>query len=857
MPDPTPDGWRRVRDAFDAAADRPPADREAALDAACRTPTGQPDPALRAEVEALLAADTHLSFLDVPAAEGAAELVEAAGGDGTGATAEGTRFGAWRVLEEIGRGGMGAVYLVERADGAYAQRAALKRLALAGPDRTLRFEQERQILAALDHPGIARLIDGGVAPSGLGGDGVPYLVMEYVDGEPITQYADGLDTAARIRLFVQACDAVGHAHRHLVVHRDLKPSHVLVTEDGGEPSVKLLDFGVAKLLEAPANAELTRTALPLLTPEYAAPEQVTGGAVTTATDVYALGVILYEMLAGRRPYEVDRGTLTAIVEAVRDTDPAPASAVAPDERRRVLRGDLDAITAKALEKDPDRRYGSANELADDLRRYLDRLPVQARPPTASYRIRRFVRRHRAVVAAAGLVVLAVAAGLAATLWQAREARRAAAESEAVASFLVTLLSAADPLAPERLDTLQVADLLDEGAARVRVDLARQPGVQARLLHVLGTTYRNAERWDESEPLLRTALDLERQLGAPPATLAALQDDLAETQSGRGEHREAVALAEEALRQAHASRDAEALVRAEHTLGRVRLRAAVPEPPDSLLRAARDRAEALYGRSHLVVAEIERTLGEAALAGGRVDEAERHVRRAIEITTGIAGADHARLIGYYQFLSFVHLVGGETAAAEAAARHAVELARTSDPGSDRLGNALAAWGQALRRLGRLDEAEAALREAVPLNGRRKEDRATPLGTLASVLEERGDLDAAIATQAQSYRLLQEGVGRGRPVVVTSALKLARMMCEAEHYAAAEVILGEAEAYRAGLTSISNRSGRMLDRQIAAAYAALYEAWGRPEDAARYRPPGAAPGPAHGSAPGSMPRGHSAR
>ncbi len=832
MPDPTPERWLRVREVFDVVADLPAAERDAALREACRTPAGEPDADLRTDVEALLDADWPTSFLDVPAADGAAALVVP-----PEAEAAGAQVGAWRVIREVGRGGMGAVYLVERADGAYKQQAALKRLALTGPDRTRRFERERQILAGLNHPGIARLIDGGMAEGGIRGETTPFLVMEYVEGVPITRYADAheLDTEARIQLFTQVCDAVGHAHRHLVVHRDLKPSNVLVAEGDGRPVVKLLDFGVAKLLEETSeDAGLTRTGLPLLTPEYAAPEQVTGETVTTATDVYALGVLLYELLAGQRPYDVGRGTLTGIIEAVRDREPPPASVTAVDDRRRrALHGDLDAILAKALEKPPARRYGSADDLANDLRRHLGGIPVRARPPTLRYRAQRFVRRHRVGVAAVTVVVLAVAGGVAATLWQARETRIAAAESETTATFLADLLGAADPLAAQRLDTLRVADLLDEGARRIHDDLDAQPRVQVRLLQVLGTTYRNAERWEESEPLLRKALDLQRELGADPAVLSTLMQDLAATQSARGEHAEAVGLAEEALRLAHVSGEPEALLGAERGLGSVLLRAPVDVHPDSLFVSARARAVALYGPWALEVAEIEEWLGEAALGTGRFDEAERHVRRAIEITERVAGMDHVRLVAEYQFLSFIHLARGEPAAAETTAAHAVAIARAADPASNRLGNALTAQGQALRRLGRLDEAEAVLRESIPLQFRRDEDRATPLGTLASVLEEQGRLDAAIATQGESYRLLQTGVALHRPVIVSSGLKLARLMSAARRYAAAEVILREVEGFRADLPSVSARTAAMLDRQIAEAFVSLYEAWGRPEDAARYQ------------------------
>ena len=832
MADPTTGHWARVRDVFDAVADLEGAAQAAALDERCRTASGAPDPALRSDVEALLAVDGP-SFLDAPAAEAAAVLVD----EGDPAPPEpvpSVPFGPWRVVREIGRGGMGAVYLAERADGAYQQHAALKRLAFTGADRVRRFERERQILAGLDHPGIARLLDGGVAAAGPGGEAVPYLVMEYVEGVPITDYAEahGLSVDDRVGLFLQVCDAVGHAHRHLVVHRDLKPSNVLVSDGDGGPRVVLLDFGVAKLLETDDDV-ITRTGLPLLTPEYAAPEQIAGGPITTATDVYALGVLLYELLTGRRPYEIARGTLTGIVEAVRDTTPALASAVAVETRRRALRGDLDAVTTRALEKDPAQRYGSAADLAGDLRRHLAGLPVRAHTPTLWYRARRFAARHRAAVGGALALTLVGLAGLAVVLWQGYQTRVALAESEAASTFLATLLEAADPLAPERRDTLRVVDLLAEGVERARSDLADQPRVRARLLQVLGTTYRSVERWDQSEPLLREALALQRQLDAPPGVLASVLADLALAVSERGDHVEAANRARDALRLAHADGDPAVVLDAERALGYVLLRSPNDAPPDSLLMVARDRAQRLYGDDALEVAALERNVGEAYINAGRLDDADRHLQRAIAIAERNVGRDHPLLVGYYQTLSFARLFGQRPAEAAAAADRAVEIAQATTPQSQRLGIALTSRAQALRRLGQLDAAEADLRDALPLYTRRPEDRATPLGTLASVLEDQGRLEEAVAVQGECYRLLQEGPARDRPVVVTAALKLARQLVAIRRFAAAEVILAEADALRDALPDVRPSSARLLRRQVAQGYVTLYDTWGRRTDADPYR------------------------
>jgi tetratricopeptide (TPR) repeat protein/tRNA A-37 threonylcarbamoyl transferase component Bud32 len=354
---------------------------------------------------------------------------------GTTGTATGAWVGPYRIVRELGRGGMGTVYLAERSGDEFYKQVALKvlRRGLDTDAIVQRFRHERQILARLAHPFISTLIDGGTTA-----DGLPYLAMEFVEGTPIDEYCEAhrLDTTARLQLFMKICAAVQYAHQNLVVHCDIKPGNVLVTADG---MPKLLDFGIAKLLN-PSGVQtlaLTLDGAPLLTPEYASPEQVRGGAVTTATDVYALGVLLYELLTGRRPYNLTSRTPAEVVRVVCDSVPerpstaaaAAASTADPQGLRRRLAGDLDTIVLKALSKDPSRRYASADQFAEDIRRHLAGLPVLARPDTLGYRISTFVRRHRTPVAAAGLAVAALIAGAAAATWQARIAMRERAVAE--------------------------------------------------------------------------------------------------------------------------------------------------------------------------------------------------------------------------------------------------------------------------------------------------------------------------------------------------------------------------------------------------------------------------------------------
>jgi serine/threonine protein kinase len=417
MSEPSPS----IRDVFDLALALPEAERDAYI-----SRLSESDEALARELRALLHADAAAgTFLSTPAADQVALF---------SSDLTGLHIGPYRVLRRVGSGGMGAVYLAERVDKSFERKVAVKvvRLGIGIEDRIARFQRERQILAQLDHPNIARLIDGGTMAGG-----VPYLVMEYVEGKPIDDYCreTNLPVAERLRLFVKVCAAVQFAHQRLVIHRDIKPNNVLVDADG-EP--KLLDFGIATILE-PTGAEqdqLTHTGCFVVTPDYASPEQVRGELVTTASDVYALGVVLYLLLAGRPPYRVASRSPHEIVRAVCDTHPVPPSvavtdmasggSAAPQDAERLaraLRGDLDTIVGKALHKDPARRYTSPARLADDLRRHLDGRPVHARPDTPSYRLSKFVRRNKAGVALAAALVSAVVLGTAATVWQAGEAMR--------------------------------------------------------------------------------------------------------------------------------------------------------------------------------------------------------------------------------------------------------------------------------------------------------------------------------------------------------------------------------------------------------------------------------------------------
>ncbi len=480
----TPERWKRVESVLDAALELDPALRPDYLMTSC-----QGDLELRAEVERLLHSCARAEGLlagAAPAAFGA--LLQSPGDE---AIPEG-RIGPYRVLGVAGRGGMGVVYLAERADDQYRKRVALKllRRGLDDPHLVRRFLEERQILAALDHPHIARLLDGGVTS-----DGLPWFALEYVEGEPIDRSCDRrrLPVEQRLRLFLAVCDAVQYAHRNLVVHRDLKPSNILVTPVG---KVKLLDFGVAKLLaggEAP-DTTLTRAGWRAMTPEYASPEQVRGEPVTVASDVYSLGVVLYQLLAGQRPYRLRNRVPNEIERVVLEEQPGPPSAAAArgdaeaagargttsDRLRRRLAGDLDLIVLQALRKEPERRYPTVDRLASDLRRHLQGLPVSAAPDRWHYRARKFARRHLVGVSAAIGFVLLLAGFAALTGLQSARTARERDRAERVSAFLTELLRSPDPFRG-RGAAITVREVLDSAVQRLPRELGRQPGLQADLL----------------------------------------------------------------------------------------------------------------------------------------------------------------------------------------------------------------------------------------------------------------------------------------------------------------------------------------------------------------------------------------
>src|SRR5688572_852312 len=431
-----PERWQRISPLLDALFELEPPAREQRLQR-----LREEDPALADELQTLITLDEHHEdFLSEPLIAPLAGL--RAGGE----------VGPYRLERLLGEGGMGQVWLAARADGLYQRRVALKLLrpGLADSNLRLRFSRERQILARLAHPHIARLLDAGISS-----DGLPYLALEYVEGEPITDYCRNhqLPLEPRLRMFHQICDAVSHAHANLIVHRDLKPSNILVTPSG---DVRLLDFGIAKLLDSDAPMiEQTRTGVRAFTLHYAAPEQVRGEPVTTMTDVYALGVVLFELLTDTKPYRLKRQTDAEWEEAILAADPqrpsqtllhrsedSGADVHGLRRQARMLAGDLDNIVLKTLSKRPEQRYPSVEALALDLTRYEAGRPVQARPQSVGYRFGKYLRRHRWSLASGGLIAIVLSAALAIVAWQGRQAVAEAGRAQAMQDFMVGVFESA-------------------------------------------------------------------------------------------------------------------------------------------------------------------------------------------------------------------------------------------------------------------------------------------------------------------------------------------------------------------------------------------------------------------------------
>ena len=714
MPPINPERWRALSPYLDQALDVAEEDRAAWLAA-----LSSRDPALADDLQHILAQQRGVSrsrFLERAVLDPQAAAA---------VTLAGQVLGAYRLVSPLGQGGTGSVWLAERCDGRFTGRAAVKllNLSLIGRAGEERFRREGNILARLRHPRIAHLIDAGVSPAGQ-----PYLVLEHVDGQSIDAYCDARAMApeARVRLFVDVLEAVAHAHANLIVHRDIKPANVLVTTDG---QVKLLDFGIAKLIQRENGWSsgttvdaLTREGGAVLTPEYAAPEQLAGGAITTATDVYALGILLYRLLSGRHPAGDALGSPATLVKAVVETEPPRPSDVASGKLQRSLRGDLDTIVMKALKKDPAERYPSVTAMAEDLRRTLRHEPIGARPDAIGYRARRFVQRHAAAVAAVIGTVLVFAALIA--LYTQRlsterdRAQREAAKALKVSDMLLGLLTTADPYsARDTAGEPTVRVLLDTGARQVMTDFSGEPDLQAQLLTTMGRTYRRLGMYEKAQQLLEQALvSGQKAFGAQHVRVAETLHYLGVVLADKGDYdgasrrlEQTLAMQKTLLGGAHAD-----IAVTLSELGRVYQDQGQNRRAGPLHREALDMRRKVLGDEHREVAVSLADLASVLRLDGDLTGAETLLRQSYAINRKTRGADHANTATSWHDLALIVAARGEHQLAESMIREALGVQRKAL--GDRHPTVAATFNslsRVLAKQGRFEEAAAALQQALKI------------------------------------------------------------------------------------------------------------------------------------------------
>jgi serine/threonine-protein kinase len=681
-----------LREAFDALLELPPDAREAWLELHVA------DTDARERLRRLLAAHDSRGFLDTTADEHAARL---AARDLAPEGLIGSRFGAFRLVRALGQGGMSAVFLGEREDADFRQQAAIKllRRGLYSELEQRLFQRERRVLAALQHPNIARLIDGGVTAAG-----IPYLIMEFVDGAPITRYAQArnLDVRARVRLFVDVCRAVAEAHRNLIVHRDIKPSNILVATDG---TVKLLDFGIAKLIEEDDTG--TTGTVGVFTPDYAAPEQLRGGAITTATDVYGLGVLLHELLLGLRP----GGTPTRRPSSrVNETGDTGVPRIERARLRKLLRGDLDNILLKALAEEPSLRYASAGALADDIDNWLAGRAVAAHTPSRLYRTRKFVQRHRGGVVVTALFLAAVFAALGLALWQAQVARREAARANTVRDFVVGLFDAARAHLPR--DQRPTPEALVEAARRRLAVSNFDPLTQADLAQTLGEVELSMARFDRAQALFEEAAHAAAS-AADTHVLRHARVARAQARQRAGDNAGALAELTPLLPELRAAPDADLLrslavqAAAEMTLGK----------PDTAIADHREAAAVavrLYGKDSEMAQAAQFEVGNALAEAQRYPDAIAALQPALSAWRVRHGAEDDRYLAALESLATANDGVGDLPGAEARFRELLSLKqRIYTAPHDAIATTLRDLGQILAREEKFTESESLLNQALAM------------------------------------------------------------------------------------------------------------------------------------------------
>jgi serine/threonine protein kinase len=789
-----PENWDQVKELFALVLEREPGEREDFLRQAC-----DGDDSLHREILSLLSSfDGAGTFLeDCPAAD----LLSA-----QSRAMAGRRIGAYRIIREIGHGGMAVVYLGERDDQNYRKLVAIKMVKPGiGSEQVLqRFRNERQTLAALDHSNIVKLLDGGSSE-----DGSPYLIMEYVEGLPIDQYCDQnhLSIADRLRLFRSVCAAVQYAHQSLVIHRDLKPGNILITKEG---LPRLLDFGIAKLL----NPECLQTPLVTrmdgrpMTPEYASPEQVRGDPVTSATDIYSLGVLLYEILTGDLPYQVAESSWREIERLVCESEPArPSTRVGTDRERlkttaemrraepnqlvRSLRGDLDWIAMKALEKEPSRRYATASEFSADIGRYLSHEPVLARPPSAAYRAGKYVRRHPVgVTVAAGLVLLLVSfAGVQA--FQLRRITRERDRANRVTEFMEAMFKVSDP-SEARGNSITAREVLDKESKDIDTGLSHDPELQAQMMHVMGDVYRNLGLFPRAQILFQRSADIRRKvLGPENADTLRSIDDLAWILNQEGHSADAEKLQRETVdgrRRVFGTQNLD-------TLKSMSNLAWTLDREGHYVEAERLEREVIDIRRRVLKTDDRETLAAMNNLGailsheGRYPESEKLKRETLDLRRRIEGPEHPDTLTAMNNLATILEREGHYGEAEKLQRETLALQRRilgpEHPDTLRSMNNL---GRVLFDENRLTEAEQLQREALGAKqrvlGPEHQDTLWAMNNLAVTLRQESHFAEAEALQRQALEIQRRVLGPEHQDTLSNMDGLAGTLRSEGHYSEAE-------------------------------------------------------------------------
>jgi serine/threonine protein kinase len=853
-----PERWRQIRDVLEKAQELEPTQRAVFLDRACSS-----DRSLRQEVEVLLASsdDAPSSFLQ--SAPPADEFIAILDGTSGGALQAGALFAErFQLVRKLGEGGMGQVWLADQTSPVRRQ-VALKLIKAGMYDEAVvqRFQAERQSLAIMDHPAIAKVFDAGTTPQGQ-----PYFVMEYVPGLPITEYCDGkkLKIRDRLELFLQVCEGVQHAHQKAIIHRDLKPANILVVEVDGKPVPRIIDFGLAKATTPQAGGESLFTQMGHFvgTPGYMSPEQADPGAldIDTRTDVYSLGVVLYVLLAGLQPFESRQGQKPPLdewlrklreedppspsnkVSADRDTSSATAEARGTEPRQlmSLLRGDLDWITMKALEKDRTRRYGAPSELAADIGRYLNHEAIMARPASAGYRLRKYARRHRvAVGVVAGLVLLLTAFSVLQALQLrriTRERDRANQERDRanqerdranrITDFMTGMFKVSDPN-QARGNSVTAREILDKASKDMGTGLAKDPEVQSQMMQVMASTYSNLGLYARAHELAKGALDARLSLHGPddPKTLESMAR-FGSILLREGQYPEAEKLERQALAGERRTLGAEASLTIETMdyLAYIQLKQGRYDDAEKLLREAIEVGTRRLGSEDPQVLLAANLLGMGLLDQARYVEAEQDFRSLAELSRRAVGPDDPRTLTTIGNLAIAVASQGRFAEAESLNREVLAAQeRVLGPGNAATAYTMENLADLLTREGRPVDAEKLSREALAIrlrvHGPEHPDTLVSKINLSEELFREGNIHEAEKLQRETLATQIRVLGPEDPNSLNCRNSLARTLTREEHYAEAEKI--SREAYDIELRTLGPQHPDTLDSLRELGKAMAYE------------------------------------